>query len=415
MIKEFKYYETINLEGMTNTVTQMQEILEKLANNEIPNVDYSLEKLVCFCSSLVENQRNEMSSVKKGSWSVGPDERMPSDARVDFVFFPTYIAVAILSKFMQLYPAEAKLILDFKKVISRGLFFSTYRRLLGHGYDATKDMIKAIEILDMGDVPKLLVTERELSFELFMLLRDIKFRVDGYLDQGNVTAGWEQDFTEEYKTVSKILDSVVLKYEVILDDVAEVIRAPYGLKNTQTNPSHKEYAAIRVSNLNKNRTISSPDKTVFYSENMYERFKLQAEDILLSGFQNKIALISSDYDNDWVAAGPMFIIRLKQNNKIKTAVVLMWLLELLSKDNVFVEKDNERHRMPTLSKIRGVVLNIPTPEKQKDIIDVQKKIDLINEEVIKLTEKINLLEGNIVNDLLKKAEPLSQNTLFPEL
>jgi len=409
MITEFKYYEEVDLDGMTNTVIEMQEILEKLAKKEIPNADYSFENLVCFCTSLVKNQRNEMSSVKKGSWSVAPDESMPNDARVDFIFFPTYIAVSILAKFMQLYPDEIKSIPDYKNVISKGFLFSTFRNLRGHGYDGIKDMVRAVEILHMGDVPKLLLSDRELSFELFLLLRSLKHRIDDDLDQGSVIADWEQDFTEEYKVVSKMLDDVVLKEEVLLDDVAEVFRAPSG-GYKQTNQSHKEYMAVGVSNLNKDRTINSPDKKVFYSENKYERFKLQTGDILLSGLHNKIALVSVDNDCNWVVAGPMFIIRLKQNTIIKSAVVLMWLLTVLSKENTLVDKENRSYRMPALARIKGFVINIPVSKKQKEIMDIQKEIDLINLERTKLTEKLNLLEDSIENDILKFSE--SENNLY---
>lgn len=210
MIKEFKIDEDFDTIKASQQVKKMKKILEKLASNEIPNEStYTKSDLTNFCKSLITNQRNDLKSIKPGSWCIVPtevvEEGMPSDARVDFIYFPTYIAISILTRVLIDYPEIAQQIPNYEEVLKKGYKFSTYRKLSGHGYDADLEMIEAIRILSMGKVPEFLASNPEFSPELFKVLKEIKRRLEISIRNGRTRGPWGQDYSEGFKEVIRML------------------------------------------------------------------------------------------------------------------------------------------------------------------------------------------------------------------
>ena len=111
-----------------------------------------MEKFLEFTRYLVDHQRfDELEGMNiKGSWCLPMDAEMPSDARVDFMYMPTYIAVAWLTLIRQEYSQIADSIDNFDKSLRCGLDFASGRKLSGHGYEATEEMLVAIEYLSLG-------------------------------------------------------------------------------------------------------------------------------------------------------------------------------------------------------------------------------------------------------------------------
>ena len=100
MIREFTHNRIANITEMAARCTEMLEILELLDEGSIGDGKaYSSEDLEFYVRSLVTGQRESIGKTIPGSWSVAPnDDDMDSDARVDFIFVPTYIAIATLSR-----------------------------------------------------------------------------------------------------------------------------------------------------------------------------------------------------------------------------------------------------------------------------------------------------------------------------
>lgn len=111
------------------------------------------DDIAAFTEFLVENQRGHQGPNRiGGSWCIPADPAMPSDARVDFSYMPSYIAVAWLCLVWQEYPAIAIEFEGFRRVLKRGLDFCAGRKLAGHGYDSEREMLIAIEYLALGKV-----------------------------------------------------------------------------------------------------------------------------------------------------------------------------------------------------------------------------------------------------------------------
>jgi len=213
MIKEFRG-KLCNIGEMQKAVKDMLELLVKMSSGEIPNSDYTLDDLTSFCKSLVrsqetieiENEKGVKTTV--GFWCVSETLSMPSDAEVDFLFFPTYIAISILTRFMQQYPDIAKEIPMYEEVLKRGYRGVTLRGLRGHGFEAIADMVRAIEIFDMGGVPGYLSSNPSFSPELLDLLRDIKKFSEEKMKKGIRKNDWSEVPLEKYKLVCDILKDI---------------------------------------------------------------------------------------------------------------------------------------------------------------------------------------------------------------
>ena len=206
MIKEFKIIDELNVQRMENTVSEMRELLEKLSSGEIPNEnDYTPSDLKKFCISLIDGQRNNISGLKSGSWCLIPsNECMPSDARVYYVFYPTYIAVAILTRVLLDYPEIPKQIPNYEEVLRMGFKFATYRRLRGHGIGAESEMIEAMEILSFGKVIEYLSSNPDFCPELFQILRNIRKKLADALEKDATAGPWSEDYINAYEFVKRL-------------------------------------------------------------------------------------------------------------------------------------------------------------------------------------------------------------------
>ncbi|OEU53574.1 MAG: hypothetical protein BA871_15715 [Desulfuromonadales bacterium C00003096] len=198
MIKKFGIAEEVDTIKMENIVNEMRDLLEKLVSGEIPNEDtYTRSDLKDFCTSLIKGQRNDMVIMKSGSWCVAPSAtNMPSDARVYLAFFPTYIAISILTRVLSDYPEIPEQIPNYADVLRKGFTFATYRRLRGHGIGAESEMIEALEILSSGNAIKYLASNPNFCPELLWILRDIKEELVDALQRSVTKGSWGEDYVK---------------------------------------------------------------------------------------------------------------------------------------------------------------------------------------------------------------------------
>ncbi|OQX05449.1 MAG: hypothetical protein BWK76_27490 [Desulfobulbaceae bacterium A2] len=147
-----------NPETIPEIISRAERTLFDLHSEEIPNAAFPFSMLILLIEELIRTQRAPGSFlVWGGSWALlHPDESAPADARVDWIFFPSYIVVSILSLFWFRFPDEATKLPNFEESLWNGLHFISARKLLGHGYDAEEDRVKAVKILILGKVPQYL-------------------------------------------------------------------------------------------------------------------------------------------------------------------------------------------------------------------------------------------------------------------
>jgi hypothetical protein len=171
MIKEYRYLKDFSnkdfIQEMMKINDSMYEILEAIDDGHFQNDIGEIKKLNIYIKSLVEGQRSSLGRTVEGSWGLVPnDEGIDSDGRVEFIFKPTYIATATLSRFLLEFPLYAFSIKNYKDALYKGMIFCTYRGLYGHGYDQEDGAIETLKILSMGKVPYLLKQHPDFCPEL---------------------------------------------------------------------------------------------------------------------------------------------------------------------------------------------------------------------------------------------------------
>ena len=161
-----------DLAAMTVLVERMERVVEGLVDLEHRTwSDPIVQDFVGYCRSLVENQRESLGRTKPGSWSVAVnDDHMPSDARCDFIFRPTYAAVSALTWLVNRHPGSIEEIPRLLQSVRSGLRFCEYRGLEGHGYGGENDSYVALRLLCLGDVPGLLKLNPTLAPRLRAIL-----------------------------------------------------------------------------------------------------------------------------------------------------------------------------------------------------------------------------------------------------
>ncbi len=153
-IREFPALDDIDPYNPDPVAYQMHATLDAFAAGVLPNDEYTFAHLLHFITSIIKEQKKPDTFITwGGNWSVIPtDKTAPSDVRVELIFFPSYIAVSLLTLFWYRYPKEAEAIPGFFTALHEGLYFITARGLYGHGIEGDEQRDEAIRILLKGKV-----------------------------------------------------------------------------------------------------------------------------------------------------------------------------------------------------------------------------------------------------------------------
>lgn len=157
MLKEFKSVSSAENKKVQKALCLKKELetfLERLMKKDLPNNDYSLRDLKAFIVSLINNQREKDGFWKKnGYWSLLPvGIHIPKDARVDFVYEPTYIAISILTIFLKRYPYEALTIDGYIDSLHDGIYFASTRNLKGANSYSIEETFKYLKMFSDAGV-----------------------------------------------------------------------------------------------------------------------------------------------------------------------------------------------------------------------------------------------------------------------
>ena len=126
---------------------------------------------------------------------LGLDEpqRMPSDARVEYFYKPTYLGAAIIMKAVMRYPDLLKM---HEHVFHGLLLGSTGRGFKGHGFDDLKGMIETLKIFAAVDCEAFLEKYPEVCIEFTRLYREAMKVLKEMFEEGRVCNEWGEDYSE---------------------------------------------------------------------------------------------------------------------------------------------------------------------------------------------------------------------------
>jgi len=192
---------------MLALVAAMEDVVEALDEGSIPNkVDYPSQSFEGYVKSLVNAQVLKSPDIQPGHWCVAASTRgMPGDARVDFVFRPTYAAVATLSRVLLDLPWIAIRTPRFRTALQKGMRFAAYRELQGHGYDTDQGRIDALRILSLGKVPLLLEHAPGLCPKLYESIRLAASDMAARLTRGEAQGAWGEDLSSGFRQALETL------------------------------------------------------------------------------------------------------------------------------------------------------------------------------------------------------------------
>jgi len=169
----------LNFTELYGMISAMNEMLEGSQKSQL-----TLEELLLFQDV-------------DGSFKLLDTYRVPSDARVDFCYMPTYYGTAILMK--EYLIGKRYIVSELKRALKASLRCG----FLGHGYEPEIGRIDAIKVFIKGGLRKFLETEREICPEFHNKVNNIVHRYNSCLLRGDdYTKGiWNEDYSLAWQEI----------------------------------------------------------------------------------------------------------------------------------------------------------------------------------------------------------------------
>ena len=221
VLKEFAILEEIDIEKLIKFNNDLSSILEAIDSETIiSESSYSESEFVRLLVSFVQNQRKALGRTKEGSWSIVPnDDGMDSDARVEFIFKPTYYVTAILSRSFLDYSKLTEEIPGYLEALKAGMVFCSYRGLFGHGYEADAEAAEALTILALGKIPAFLEQRKDFCSDLYCSINKVMHYMEKKINSNSAFDDWGGSLQDQF---SSAVETYLVKndrtlYETIID------------------------------------------------------------------------------------------------------------------------------------------------------------------------------------------------------
>lgn len=141
-----------------------------------------------------------------GSFSYLSDYHIPSDARVDFIYHPTYICCQILTKALLANDDNESV----KAALRQGLEFSCSRNLMGHGIYGTQDQVRVLQDFIDAGITDLLHQQPDICPEFTKMLEEIANDYVERIENLDTYLPYGDNITVEMMRVAEALGRPVL-------------------------------------------------------------------------------------------------------------------------------------------------------------------------------------------------------------
>jgi len=132
-----------------------------------------------------------------GSWSVIGTTACDSDIRVHYIYFPTYYATASLI-YADLSDAFEDESVE-KAALLKGLEVACDRGLMGHGFDATRQMLDALAIYRNAGLYRWMHKDSNAQCPFCDMIHERIATMKNDVNNGKTISDWNVDFREEYE------------------------------------------------------------------------------------------------------------------------------------------------------------------------------------------------------------------------
>ena len=136
-----------------------------------------------------------------GSFKLFDSFKVPSDAVVDFCYMPTYICTAVL---MKAYMTDSSAFtLNEKSALSKGLEMSCAKNLRGHGFEAFKGQIEALNIFMKAGLKEFIDLHPDICPEFTEMIEKIISKFQDMESNGDFLGPWGESYEDEIKSVNE--------------------------------------------------------------------------------------------------------------------------------------------------------------------------------------------------------------------
>ncbi|MBN2627864.1 MAG: hypothetical protein JXA95_14450 [Spirochaetales bacterium] len=180
-------------EKMGGAVEAMRNVVRQFRLGNLPSPEFSLDDLEDYCRHLMDIQEDN------GTWTVAArPEQLAEDELVEFVAYPTFIALGALVMIEEFLPDRE--CPGKEEVLSKG--FSAIR-LEGYGEDSLFQIIEMILIFIEAGVPPWLKSRRDEPGYNNTALKLISFRdkLQSRLDAGDTILPFGGDYRPIFELV----------------------------------------------------------------------------------------------------------------------------------------------------------------------------------------------------------------------
>lgn len=140
-------------------------------------------------------------------------ENMPGDARVDYLYTPTYLAAAIAMGILTRFPeiADGEYLAGSgtmptdtaMRILSGVMLGCTQRGFSGHGYDAMSGRLDALEIFIKADALRFITEHPALCPEFNRCFLRTFSECRAACDRGQLVGMWGEDYAERFSELLK--------------------------------------------------------------------------------------------------------------------------------------------------------------------------------------------------------------------
>lgn len=136
-----------------------------------------------------------------GSFKLFDTFDIPTDARVDFCYIPTYISAAVLMKAYMTDPESFTL--KETSALSKGLEMSCARNLRGHGYEGLKGQIEALNIFMKAGLNEFLDLYPDICPKFRAMINEIVSKFEDMEADKKFLGPWGESYEDEIKEVNQ--------------------------------------------------------------------------------------------------------------------------------------------------------------------------------------------------------------------
>ena len=127
-------------------VEEFEQILSKLEQDYLELLEGKVEEkeLRSYLRKMIKDQKPLEKNPDMGFWGLDDPAEMPSDARVDFFYKPTYYATAIMIYSLLHHPEITKGLPALLFTLERAMLASRVEIFLGHGTIGLREKLEAM-------------------------------------------------------------------------------------------------------------------------------------------------------------------------------------------------------------------------------------------------------------------------------